>query len=51
MARRLSNLERFTASEKTEVKESLEVADIATTADKSGVTNASKSIVLIFYSE
>lgn len=51
MAERAGFLGRVTASEEAEAKKSLQLFDIATTSNKSGVTNASKSIILIFYSE
>lgn len=51
MAERAGFLGRLTASEEAAAKKSLQLADIATTASKSGVTNASKSIVMIFYKE
>lgn len=51
MAERPGFMGRVTASDEVQAKKSLQLADIATTSNKSGVTNASKSIIMIFYSE
>lgn len=51
MAERPGFLGRITASEEAEAKKSLQLFDIATTASKSGVSNSSRSIIMIFYSE
>lgn len=52
MAERPSFWGRVTASDKSQVKKSLQLGRIATTAEKSqGVSQASKSIIMIFYSE
>lgn len=52
MAERPSYWGRLTASENTNIKKSLQLSEIATTASENQeVTNASKSIIMLFYSE
>ena len=52
MAERTSYWGRLTASENSRIKKSLQLSEIATTASKNQeITNASKSIIMLFYSE